>query len=261
MKKYFKIARKAAFASGKILMNYFGKKMQLSFKSSEIDFATQADIASEKKIKSIILNAFPEHSILAEESGQTKNNSKFLWVIDPLDGTTNFYHSFPFFAVSIALLKKRKPLLGIVFVPYLKEFFYAIKGKGAFLNNKRIHVSSNADLKKFFVSTGFAYDRRKYFDLNLKNFSFFYKNAHAVRRAGAAAIDLSYVACGRFDAHFEFFLKPWDVAAALLLIKEAHGKITNEKGKPYDLFKDKFILDSNNKKHEELLKLLKTSLR
>ena len=259
MNKFFKTGRKAALEAGKVLMKHYGKARIQKTKASSSDIVTQADYASEKKITKIISDAFPEHSIIAEESGYNEKDSDYAWVIDPLDGTNNFFHALPTFAVSIGLLKKGKPFMGFVNAPCLNEFFHAVKGKGTFLNGKKIRVSQNKNLKELFVATGFVYNRgSRKFNLNMQNFKNFYSKTYGVRRMGAAAIDLAYIAAGRFDVYFEFDLKPWDLAAGMLLVTEAGGRISNEKNKEFDLFKDEFILASNNKMHSHLLKMIKT---
>lgn len=255
------VALKAAKAAARIQLKHFGKIDSFSRKEFFYNIVTKADKECEEKIISIIKKAFPEHSILAEESGKHEvgKDSNFCWIIDPLDGTTNFSHGFPHFCVSIALLKNTEPILGIVFDPCLKELFIAEKGKGAFLNKKRLHVSKKNNLNDCLVSTGFWYDRGKYLDLNLENVRNIMRETQGVRRAGAAALDLAYVAAGRLDAHWEFNLQPWDTAAGALMIREAGGKITNAEGKDWNPF-DKFILASNGLVHEDVFKRLKLNL-
>ena len=247
----------AAKEAGKIILHYYSENVTAVSKTNTYDLVTKADIASENKIISIIKNKFPNHSILTEESGEEIRKSDYCWVIDPLDGTNNFYHKFPMFCVSIALYKKGKPLIGVVFDPLKKEFFYAEKNEGAYLNNKKINVSSVNSLSKSLLVLGFYYERgllmRKSLDQMKK---FFYENVHGIRRTGSAALDLCYTACGRFDGYWELTLNPWDYAAGSLILTEAGGRITNVHGKRYHLMMGN-VAASNGKIHKYMLEILK----
>ena len=249
-------AIKAAKEAGKIILHYYSENVNAVSKTNTCDLVTKADIASENKIISIIKNKFPDHSILTEESGEELHKSDYCWVIDPLDGTNNFYHKFPMFCVSIALYKKGKPLIGIVFDPLKKEFFYAEKNEGAYLNNKKINVSSVNSLSKSLLVLGFYYERgllmRKSLDQMKK---FFYENVHGIRRTGSAALDLCYTACGRFDGYWELTLNPWDYAAGSLILTEAGGRITNIQGEKYHLMMGN-VVASNRKIHKQMLGIL-----
>ncbi len=249
------LAKKAALVGGKEALKYFGKIKKVSQKTSFGDFATKADIAAEKKILSIIKKRFPEHDIVAEESGLQKSESDFTWFVDPIDGTTNFFHKNPFFCCSVALRKKNKFVVGAVYDPIRKELFHAAKGKGAFLNGKRIKVSNASKLNQCLGATGFAYDRKNLMKKNLKLVQKILPQIHGIRRDGAAALDLCYVASGRFDLYWEFGLKPWDLAAGIGIIEEAGGKVTDEKGKPVKNLK-KWVVASNSKVHSKLIKEL-----
>ena len=251
-----KTALRAAREAGKVILNYYSKNVNAVNKGNTYNLVTKADIASEKKIISIIKDKFPGHSILTEESGEEIHKSDYCWVIDPLDGTNNFYHKFPMFCVSIALYKKGKPLIGIVFDPLKKEFFYAEKNEGAYLNNKKINVSSVNSLSKSLLVLGFYYERgllmRKSLDQMKK---FFYENVHGIRRTGSAALDLCYTACGRFDGYWELTLNPWDYAAGSLILTEAGGRITNIQGEKYHLMMGN-VVASNRKIHKQMLGIL-----
>ena len=249
-------AIKAAKEAGKIILHYYSKNVDAMSKENTYDLVTKADIASDKKIISTIKNKFPGHSILTEESGEEIHKSDYCWIIDPLDGTNNFYHKFPMFCVSIALYRKRKPLIGVVFDPLKKEFFYAEKNEGAFLNNKKINVSNVNNLSKSLLVLGFYYERgllmRKSLDQMKK---FFYENVHGIRRTGSAALDLCYTACGRFDGYWELKLNPWDFAAGSLILTEAGGRITNVQGKKYNLNIGN-VAASNGKIHKYMIRVL-----
>jgi len=250
-------ATKAAKEAGKIILSYYSKNVNAISKGSTYNLVTKADIASENKIVSIIKDKFPGHSILTEESGEEIHKSDYCWVIDPLDGTNNFYHKFPMFCISIALYKKGKPLIGVVFDPLKKELFYAGKNEGAFLNNKKIKVSSSNKLSKSLLALGFYYERGSLMRKSLDQMKrFFYEDVHGIRRAGSAALDICYTACGRFDGYWELYLNPWDYAAGSLIIMEAGGRITDTQGQKYSLMM-KNIVASNGKIHKDMIRVLK----
>ena len=250
-------AIKAAKEAGKIILSYYSKNVNAISKGSTYNLVTKADIASEDKIISIIKSKFPGHSILTEESGEEMHKSDYCWVIDPLDGTNNFYHKFPMFCVSIALYKKGKPLIGVVFDPLKKELFYAEKNKGAFLNNKKIRVSNTTTLSKSLLALGFYYERGSLMRKTLDQMKrFFYEDVHGIRRAGSAALDICYTACGRFDGYWELYLNPWDYAAGSLIVMEAGGRITDTQGQKYSLMM-KNIVASNGKIHKDMIRVLK----
>ncbi|MDD3150472.1 MAG: inositol monophosphatase family protein [Candidatus Gastranaerophilales bacterium] len=251
MKKMIEIAKKAALEAGKIHMEFFNHDKEIFFKQNEFDLVTNVDRQSEQVICSIIKQEYPEHAFLGEESGASTNLSEYLWIIDPLDGTTNYTHNFPHFAVSIGLYKSGKPLLGVVLDPFKKEMFWAIKGEGAFLNDKKISVSNADCLKKALLATGFPYGRDNILEKNLEYFKKFIYKAQAVRRPGSAALDLCYVASGRLDGFWELNLSPWDVAAGVLIIEEAGGKVTNFNSDKFD-YNIKNILATNKKIYTEM---------
>lgn len=238
-------------------MVYYSKNAEAVSKKNTYDLVTNADLAAENKIISIIKDKFPEHSMLTEESGEERNKSDYCWIIDPLDGTNNFYHKFPMFCVSIALYKNGKPLLGVVFDPIRKELFYAEKNKGAFLNDKQIKVSNANSLDKSLLALGFYYERGSLMRKSLVQMKkFFYENVHGIRRTGSAALDICYTACGRFDGYWELKLNPWDYAAGSLILTEAGGRITDTQGKKYNLMMGN-VAASNGKIHKYMLRILK----
>ena len=253
--QFKKLAVKSALKAGVYIKKSLGKVKSVHYKG-EINVVTNVDKKAEEIIVHTIGAAYPNHNFLAEENKYSKKKSGFTWIIDPLDGTTNFLHGFPVFCVSVALAFNNEVLTGAVYDPTRDELFVAERGKGAFLNGKKIHVSRVRHMKKALLATGFAYDINKELDNNVANFAKFLKQAQAVRRAGSAAIDLCYVACGRFDGFWERGLHPWDVAAASLILKEAGGKATGFKGKKFSIY-DKEILASNSKIHSGMAGIIR----
>jgi myo-inositol-1(or 4)-monophosphatase len=252
---YLNLAIDLAKKAGKLQMERLESEHTIELKGS-INLVTEVDKASEKLIIDGIKEKFPDHNILAEESGTTKTESDFWWIIDPLDGTTNYAHQFPFFCVSIGLEKAGELIAGVIYDPNRDELFAAERGKGATLNGKPIHVSKATTLKESLLATGFAYNIHEGEQLdNMDNFEAFVKTARAVRRPGAAALDLAYVACGRMDGFWELFLNPWDVAAGALIIQEAGGKVTSFDGSKFNVRGDE-TLASNGLIHEEMMKVL-----
>jgi myo-inositol-1(or 4)-monophosphatase len=224
----------------------------------EIDIVTEADRMSEDLILSRIRDRFPHHTILSEESPPTEGDPAFRWIIDPLDGTTNYAHGFPVFCVSIALERDGDICLGVIYNPMLDEMFLAERGKGAFLNGRRIQVSVTATLSRGLLATGFPYDIRQSTDNNMNYFIGMALSAQAIRRAGSAALDMAYVAAGRFDGFWELKLKPWDTAAGWILILEAGGAITDIFGHPFHL-ESPHILASNGKLQEAMIAVIEQS--
>ncbi|MBI1870170.1 MAG: inositol monophosphatase [Chlamydiae bacterium] len=227
-----------ALSTGQFLLKNLSKlkRGQIHFKGKN-DYVTDIDRGSEKKIVAAIRRHFPDHAIMAEESyAKAKRNfHKPLWIIDPLDGTTNFIHGLPVFAVSIGVWIEGKIILGVVFDPNRNELFSAERGKGAFLNHQRIHVSQTKKLKETLLATGFPFRSEEVLDDYLKIFKALCPQVSGIRRGGSAALDLAYVACGRFDGFWELGLQPWDIAAGWLLIEEAGGKVSNFKKGPFQL--------------------------
>lgn len=221
----------------------------------EINLVTEADRLSEALIVERIRGAFPGHDILTEESPETANGSEFRWIVDPLDGTTNYAHGYPVFCVSIAFEAEGKIRLGAVFNPMLGELFVAEEGKGAFLNGRPLKVSRTAELSRGLLATGFPYDIRDDRNNNMNYFRALAMSAQAVRRAGSAALDMAYLAAGRFEGFWELKLMPWDTAAGWLLVTEAGGVVTDLKGSPYGLASP-HILASNGLVHKEMVGVL-----
>jgi len=254
IKKMKEIAVIAARRSGKLIMDQLNEMRHIEHKDGINNLVTDVDKGSEKLIIDTIRESFPEHTILAEESGLETRTDEHTWVIDPLDGTTNYAHRFPFFCVSIAVMFEGKILLGVVYDPTRDELFSAMAGKGAFMNDQPISVSNRKTVIESLISTGFPYsqDGKKQ---NLDYFTRMLGKSQAVRRPGAAALDLCYVACGRLDGFWELGLQPWDTAAGTLLVEEAGGRITMMDLSEYDVFK-KEILGSNSYIHDEMQGLL-----
>ncbi|GJL66613.1 MAG: inositol monophosphatase [Nitrospirales bacterium] len=250
-----KIAIEAAQLGGSILTDYAQKGFEIH-KKAEINLITEADLASEQAIVGIINHAFPSHQVLAEEEGlQTTHNSPYKWIIDPLDGTTNFAHGFPMYNVSIGVEHEGSVEIGVVLDPTRNELFVARKGHGSTLNNKAINVSATPKLGDALLVTGFAYDVHTVADNNLKEFCEFSLRARGMRRTGTAAIDLCYIACGRFDGFWELKLNPWDTAAGKLIVEEAGGKVTNYTGEPFSIYGQDLIA-SNGMIHQEIVDVL-----
>jgi myo-inositol-1(or 4)-monophosphatase len=250
---FLEVAVEAAREGGDILLAEFDRPQKVSYKG-EVDLVTEADKRSEAAIVSRLQRHFPQHAIVAEEgSGASAAASRYVWYVDPLDGTTNFAHGFPMFAVSIGLLEDGEPLVGVVLHPTSGELFAAMRGEGAYLGQKRIHVSAVERLSVALLATGFPTHKRTE-NPNIQYYWQFTLRSHGVRRAGAAALDLCAVACGRFDGFWEFGLKSWDTAAGMLLVREAGGMVTDFKGGPYRPG-DRAILASNGRIHLEMQQL------
>ncbi len=221
----------AAHGAGKILRENMSRISDHDIEDkTPFDFVTVIDKESERYIIDMIHDQFPEHEILAEESGETKGSNAHRWIIDPLDGTTNYIHGYPNIAVSLAFEKKGEICLGVIYDPFRDEMFYAEKGKGAFLNDERIAVSQRQGKKYCLVATGFPFKNRDFLDRYWKVLAAIFMEVSGIRRTGSAALDLAHIACGRFDGFFELKLCPWDVAAGSLIIAEAGGCITDFEG-------------------------------
>lgn len=223
-----------AEAAGDMLCQRLDLSHDIEFKGA-INLVTEADHLSEEMIVERIRRAFPDHDIMTEESPMIDNGSSFRWIIDPLDGTTNYAHGYPVFCVSIALEKAGKVILGVIRNPMLRETFVAKCGGGAWLNGRKISVSQTVDISGSLLATGFPYDIRESREDNIDYFTAMAKKAQAIRRAGSAALDLAYVAAGRFDGFWELKLAPWDTAAGCLMAREAGGCVTDLTGGPFSL--------------------------
>lgn len=245
---------KVATEAGRILRKGIAGKMRVKFKGA-INPVTEFDIKAERHIVSRINKKYPGHSILAEEGQGDKIKSEFCWVIDPLDGTVNYSHNFPVYAVSIALCKNGEPIAGFVCDPERDEIFWAARGRGAFMNTGKIKVSNESRLIRSLLSTGFAYNIATARKNNLGMYARMSKKAQAVRRSGSAALDLSWVACGRLDGYWEYYLAPWDTAAGVLIVTEAGGEISCINGQKYSIFRND-IVASNSKIHNQIRSVL-----
>ncbi len=254
--EFLAAAWEAAKSAGSLIRDNWRKKKQIEYKSS-IDLVTAIDRESEQLIVRTLQKRFPQHAILAEENTAIGGNeSDYRWIIDPLDGTTNFAHDYPQFSVSIALERQGKVILGLVHDPIREETFKAYEGQGAYLNESPIHVSEGAELGKALVATGFPYDRREKADFYLSFYKKFMMSTHGVRRAGSAALDLCFVACGRVDGFWEFGLHAWDIAAGSLIVKEAGGTVTDLSGQQFSIMGTE-TLASNGRIHEAMLQAIR----
>lgn len=247
-------AIRVARDAGQLLSDRMGTGFSVSLKG-DINLVTEVDLASEQLIREAISTHYPRHQVLAEEGGLTESSSDYRWIVDPLDGTTNYAHGYPCFCVSIGLEYKGEIILGVVYDPTRDELFAAERGAGATLNNRNIHVSVTADLMKSLLSTGFPYDIRTSRFTNLDHWANFAINAQAVRRDGAAALDLCYVACGRYDGFWELNLSAWDTAAGALIVTEAGGRVTDFKGGPFSNYTPE-VIASNSLIHERMIEVL-----
>jgi myo-inositol-1(or 4)-monophosphatase len=253
--RLLEIAIRAAREAGELLLANMGRRVEVMHKGP-IDLVTEVDLASERLIKGLIATHYPRHAVLGEEGGETgAEAAEYRWVVDPLDGTTNYAHGYPAFCVSIGVEHRGEVILGVVYDPTRDELFAAERGAGATLNNRPIRASPTAPLKQALLATGFPYDISSENFTNLEHFRNFYLHAQAVRRAGSAALDLCYVACGRFDGFWELKLAPWDTAAGTLLVSEAGGRVTHFDGSPFDIRRSG-CLASNGRIHDEMMGVL-----
>ena len=250
------IAVRLAREAGAIQRERWGTKLEIGTKSAEVDLVTEVDRACEALVVEGIGRERPGDSILAEEGGGGEvPDAAWRWVIDPLDGTTNFAHAYPCFAVSIGVEHEGESVVGVVYNPILDELYHAVRGEGAFLNGQAIRPSRETDLGRALLATGFAYDRRKSDQDNLRETAAFLKRGRAVRRDGSAALDLCAVACGRFDGYWEWKLAPWDVAAGRLLVTEAGGRVSGRRGDPAPASGAEMVA-SNGGIHDAMLEVL-----
>lgn len=255
--RFLAAAWEAAAAAGALIRERWLQPKQIDYKSA-IDLVTSADRESERTIVGVIRRHFPDHSILAEEETDHQGaQNGYRWIIDPLDGTTNFAHSYPQFCVSIALEYEGEVILGLVYDPLRRECFRAAKGRGATLNGGAIRVSGAAELDRSLLATGFPYDRREHADYYLTFFKAFLTGSQGIRRGGAAALDLCYLACGRIDGFWELKLRPWDVAAGALIVAESGGRLSDFSGNEFSIWGNE-TLASNGAIHEEMVQILQT---
>jgi myo-inositol-1(or 4)-monophosphatase len=248
------VAVEAARTAGSFQRHRFASPLSIELKGDK-DLVTEVDRESERLIIQRLLARFPDHSILAEEGSCPRGDSPLCWVIDPLDGTTNFAHGFPWFCVSIALEAAGELVAAVIHNPIHDELFTAVKGEGAFLNGRRLRVSCRSPLGETLLGTGFPYDCATDPVNNFENFMAFQRAARGIRRAGAAALDLASVAAGRLDGFWELKLKPWDVAAGVLMVREAGGTVSGFDGSEYSIFNNR-IVASNGLIHEEMVAML-----
>jgi myo-inositol-1(or 4)-monophosphatase len=247
------VAREVAQKAGEMLMGMLGNDHSI-VKKGEIDLVTEADLAAEKMILEMIHRHFPYDAILAEEEGRRGGEAGRTWVIDPLDGTTNYAHGFPFFAISIALEVQKEVIMGVVYNPYMKELFSAEKGRGAFLNGEVLTVSRTGSMNEALLVTGFPYDVHERPDGVVALLKDMLVRAQGVRRIGSAALDLCYVAAGRLDGFWEADLKPWDTAAGDVIVREAGGRLTTFEGESYTPY-SKSVVASNGWIHGQMLEV------
>ncbi len=255
MDVYLKAALTAARKAGQMLRKNFCASREISYKG-EVDLVTNFDKQSQQMIFERLSKSFPDHDFLAEEGLDQEKGGDFRWVFDPLDGTTNYAHRFPVFSVSIALEWKGQLVCGVVYDPMRDETFSGIKNRGACLNGKKIKVSKVDDLNKSLLATGFPYDLRESNENNIVHFNHFLTRVQAIRRCGSAAIDLCYVACGRFDGFWELKLKPWDVAAAALIVKESGGRLSDFQDHEFSIYSQE-TLGTNGMIHGQMLDVLR----
>jgi myo-inositol-1(or 4)-monophosphatase len=241
--------------AGNLLKEKFNSKHEIYYKG-EINLVTEADKMSEDLIIAAISSNFPDHGILSEESPAQNSQARMRWIIDPLDGTTNYAHGYPVFCVSIALEKEGVIVLGVIYDPLRDDMFVAERGCGAYLNGKKMKVSKTATLSRSLLATGFPYDIRVSKDNNLNYFNLMAMEAQAIRRAGAAALDLAYLACGRFDGFWELKLMPWDMAAGCLMVEESGGVISDMSGGKGNISSPN-VLVSNGLIHEQIISVFK----
>ena len=258
---FLKTGIQAALAAGKVIRPLFGHLKDVRHKG-RIDLVTEADIASENAIIEVLRSAHPEIPLISEETNPTHDMTDKgpLWIIDPLDGTTNFAHGFPWFGISIAFAKGDKILVGVIYCPVQDELFCACLGGGAWLNGQPLKVSKTPSLGGALLATGFPYDIQENYEGVINALKSVIVRAQGIRRAGAAALDLAYVACGRLDGFWEIKLKPWDTAAGKLLVEEAGGKVSDFNDRPYSPFTPE-ILATNTLIHSELSGILKNFSR
>jgi myo-inositol-1(or 4)-monophosphatase len=258
LQTFLDVATEAVLAGGAILQDYLGNLDNIEEKGRPGDLVTEADKTAEAVVLDVLHRHVPTHEILTEESGQLGTvGSEFLWAIDPLDGTTNYAHQYPVAAVSVGLMLAGTPIVGAIYDPFRQELFRAALGWGATRNRRPISVSKTHDLAKSLLVTGFAYDRQQTADHNYAEFCYLTHLTQGVRRSGSAAMDLAYVACGRFDGYWERGLSPWDITAGVVLLQEAGGQVTAYDSSPFQLQSGR-ILATNGRIHPDLSRALQT---
>ncbi|MBN2789591.1 MAG: inositol monophosphatase [Candidatus Delongbacteria bacterium] len=250
------IAKEAAREAGKIILH---SKAEIIHEKSRSDYVTEVDIKCQDRIKEIISKEYPAHNFLAEEDGQNFEPVNDLWIIDPLDGTTNFIHGLKHSAVSIAYYNRNDVQVGVIYQPYTDELFHAVKGKGSFMNNSPITVSKEKNISRSIIATGMPFRKPEKIKVYFECLAEVLSNCSGIRRMGSAAIDLAYTACGRFEGFYEGWLSPWDIAAGKVILEEAGGIFTDfNGGKKY--FDHGCIVIGNEQIHRDLLTIIKTKL-
>tara|TARA_Y100000768_G_C23913705_1_gene651279 strand:+ start:428 stop:1276 length:849 start_codon:yes stop_codon:yes gene_type:complete len=257
--KLFRIAKESALIGNEILIKNYNKIQTITSKGRKGDLVTNVDLEVEEKIKDYLITKTPDISIHAEESGKLIKTSELTWCIDPLDGTTNYSHGYPFFGTSIGLLYKNNPILGSISVPYLNELYSACIGKGAYCNDKEIRVSNTSTLFDSLLVTGFSYDRFDIEDNNYAEFCYLTHKTRGVRRGGAAAVDLAFVASGKVDGYWERGLEIWDLAAGAIIVKEAGGVVSDYPNDEFNLSSGRILACSPKLEKELKLELSKVS--
>jgi len=247
-------SEEAARKAGRLLKENINKSDEIYYKGA-VDLVTPFDTKAQRTIFDHLSSFFPDHDYLAEEGLSQNKGAEMRWIIDPLDGTTNYAHHYPVFTISIALERKSEIVLGLVYDPMREEMFSALKGKGAFLNGKKISVSDIDELDKSLLATGFPYDVRISHKNNILHFNNFIIRAQGIRRCGSAAMDLCYVACGRYDGFWELKLKPWDTAAGVLIVREAGGQVSDFRGGEFSISGSE-ILATNGSIHQQMADIL-----
>lgn len=255
-KKIKKILLLACKTAGKTLLKSYNSKKVVKSKGNN-DWVTEYDIKIEKSIINILKKNFPDSEFIGEETGSSSIKKEMTWIIDPIDGTNNFIHNYPFFCTSIGLMIKGKISYGAIYDPLRDEFFYAQKNKGAFLNGKRIRVSKVRKVSDTLLCTGFISSKKNYGKKNIDNFKRLVFKCRSIRRDGSAALDLAYVACGRLDGFWELGLNSWDTSAGVLLVREAGGRVISADGKNYNILKSKSLLASNKVILKDILSQIK----
>ena len=261
LNKTLETAVNIAREAGALIMEGFWQDNLIKSKSSSIDWVTEYDEAAEKLISKRLRQAFPDHGQVGEEGAQVSGTGEYTWYIDPIDGTTNYAHGFPIFSVSLGLYAGNEPIVGVVLNPYMDECYTAVTGQGAYLTHagkrRRLQVSQSETLVKSLLGTGFPYDRFDSPQDNIAEVTAFVKRAHGIRRAGSAALDMAYVAAGRFDGYWEYKLHVWDAAAAVLLVQEAGGRVSFMDGRPYAPEARLNLVVSNGRIHQQMLDVLR----
>jgi myo-inositol-1(or 4)-monophosphatase len=255
IKKFRQVLTEAVDESAEILKRSFNTQFKIGRKKDYSDLVTEIDKKSEARIIEIIHKHYPDHNVLSEECGDLNKESDYVWIADPIDGTVNYAHSVPIFCVSLALEIKGEVRLGMVYNPVSGERFYAEKGKGAYLQDRKVKVSEIKELKDSLLVTGFPYGARDNRDHCIDHFNNFIRAGLPIRRLGSAALDMCYIACGRFDGFWEVSLNPWDVAAGYLMVNEAGGKVSSFKGEKYSIY-NKQLLATNGRIHDEMIEIL-----